>query len=249
MASLIDIIRESAIRHGVDPDIAVRVARSEGGLTDPVRQSDVMKNGRREPSYGPFQLLVGGGDTGFPSGLGNRFMEQTGLDPRDPANAAAGIDYAMSTAAKSGWGQWYGAKNSGIGNWQGIGGRQSSEPMAQSNIDLSSSTPATSTAAPHQSAMGRLFNPQSDADKLMGFLGRLTSASAQNTASDVPVAVQNLANGGSSQKSPLANIFGALALSQQQQQPQFAPAQIRGPTAEQANALNNLLQSLRGRMA
>jgi hypothetical protein len=76
----------------------------------------------QEPSYGPFQLLLGGNGTGFPEGMGNQFMRQTGLDPRDPNNGAAMIDFALDQAAQKGWGQWYGAAKAGIGSRDGIGG-------------------------------------------------------------------------------------------------------------------------------
>jgi hypothetical protein len=125
MLSIEQYIRQAAAARGIDPDVAVRVAKSEGGLKDPTRQSDVSKNGVREPSYGPFQLLVGGGNTGFPEGLGNQFIAQTGMHPSDPKAAYAGIDFALDNAAKSGWGQWYGAKAAGIKNNQGIGGAPS----------------------------------------------------------------------------------------------------------------------------
>src|SRR5688572_31736667 len=41
-------IRHSASQRGIDPDTAVRVAKSEGGVNDPVRQSEFVKNGKRE---------------------------------------------------------------------------------------------------------------------------------------------------------------------------------------------------------
>lgn len=115
-------IRQAASSRGMDPDIAVKVAKSEGGLKNAAQQSYATKNGVREPSYGPFQLLVGGAGTGFPTGLGNKFIEQTGLDPSDPANVQVAIDFALDHAKGNGWGAWYGAKNSGIGKWAGIGG-------------------------------------------------------------------------------------------------------------------------------
>jgi len=113
-------IRQSAAKRGIDPEYAVRVAKAEGGF-DPNRQSGVTKNGVREPSYGPFQLLVGGGDTGFPAGLGNDFVEKYGMHPSNPEAWDEGIDFALDTAAKDGWRQWYGAKNNGIGRFDGIG--------------------------------------------------------------------------------------------------------------------------------
>lgn len=106
-------IREAAIRRGIDPDIALRVARSEG-LAPGVWQSNYYKDGRRETSYGPYQLLVGGG-------LGDKFIEQTGLDPRDESTVFKQVDFALDQAAKGGWSPWYGAAKVGVGNWDGIG--------------------------------------------------------------------------------------------------------------------------------
>jgi hypothetical protein len=63
-------IRASATKRGIDPNIAVRVAKSEG-LRKGTWQSDVRKNGKRERSYGPFQLLMDGG-------LGNKMLKETG---------------------------------------------------------------------------------------------------------------------------------------------------------------------------
>src|SRR3990167_10522328 len=109
-------IRRAATARGIDPDVAVRVARSEGLNGNPAEgwQSHIVKNGVREPSYGPFQLFMGGG-------LGNMFQKATGLDPRDPDTVYAQIDFALSHAAQNGWGAWYGARKVGIANRQGIG--------------------------------------------------------------------------------------------------------------------------------
>lgn len=123
-------IAQAAQARGIDPSVAIRVANSEG-LAPNTWQSNVMKGGRREPSYGPFQMLVGGGETGFPEGLGNAFMQQTGLDPSDPANWQKSVDFALDTASKQGWGQWYGAKAAGIGNMQGINGGAGVAPSQQ----------------------------------------------------------------------------------------------------------------------
>lgn len=103
---MIPYIRETAKKYGIDPDIAVRVAKSEG-LSNPV--------GDRGMSHGAFQLYKGGG-------LGNDFQKSTGLDAADPANERATIDYALQNASKKGWGAFHGAKRVGIGNREGIGG-------------------------------------------------------------------------------------------------------------------------------
>lgn len=63
---------------------------------------------------------------------------------------------------------------------------------------------------------------------------------------DIPAAVQAVADG--TAKKSVADVFGLMAL-QQPQQPQMAPAQIMGPSAEQATALSSFLQSLMQRRA
>lgn len=107
-------IAKAAAARGIDPDVALRVAKSEGGLKSWNLQSQYVKNGVQEPSFGPFQLYKGGG-------LGNDFMRKTGLDPALAQNGPAGVDFALDHASKNGWGAWYGAKNTGIGNFEGIG--------------------------------------------------------------------------------------------------------------------------------
>jgi hypothetical protein len=115
------IVRDSAARYGIDPDTAVRVAMSEGGLSEGARPGD------SGSSFGPFQLHYGDVASGgnAVSGLGDAFTAATGLDARDPNNAAAAIDYALSNVAKSGWGPFHGAARVGIGPMDGIGGRPS----------------------------------------------------------------------------------------------------------------------------
>ncbi|ANM12042.1 phage tail length tape measure family protein [Rhizobium sp. N324] len=107
-------IAQAALKRGIDPDTALKVARSEGGLNSWNLQSSYMKNGVREESFGPYQLYMNGG-------LGNQFMAKTGLDPRLAANGPAGVDFALDHAAKSGWSSWYGAAKVGVGKWDGIG--------------------------------------------------------------------------------------------------------------------------------
>lgn len=110
-----DYIFKAARSRNIDPSVAIAVAQSEGLDGNPADgwQSNVVKNGKREPSYGPFQLYTGGG-------LGNRFQEKTGLDPADPANVFKGIDFALDVASKEGWGAWYGAKKIGVYGMHGI---------------------------------------------------------------------------------------------------------------------------------
>jgi len=104
---LIPYIRDTAQKYGIDPDTAVNVARSEG-------LHNFKSSIPGENSFGAFQLYTGGG-------LGNDFQKATGLDPSDPKNEQAGIDYALKWASQHGWGAFHGAKNAyGYGPWHGI---------------------------------------------------------------------------------------------------------------------------------
>lgn len=226
MASYEQYIRQAAIARGIDPDIAVRVAKSEGGV-DGYIQSRVKKNGVQEPSYGPFQLLKGG--NGFPMGMGNDFMTRTGLDPADPNNAHATIDFALDQAKQVGWSPWYGAKHIGVTGMQGIGGQPSN-------------------AAPRSSPYaGMADGPKGQESYQAPVMGSMMAGSPQpqqqQASTPIPAAAQALANPQASAN----NIFGMMA-AQPQQQAQFSPVQIMGPSPEQANALSSLIAALKGRM-
>jgi hypothetical protein len=107
-------IRAEASRLGINPDIALRVARSEGlgGFT-----------GDAGSSFGAFQLHRGGIAPGGNrvSGLGDDFLRDTGLDPSNPANERQTITYALQKARQLGWAPFHGAARAGVGNWEGIG--------------------------------------------------------------------------------------------------------------------------------
>jgi hypothetical protein len=122
MTPLEAYIRAAAHQRGINPDIAVTVARHEGGLTDPFRRgegpaprSQAPGLGGTENSFGPFQLYVSG--TG--AGLGDRAMA-AGIDPRK--DWQHGIDFALDEVRRKGWGQWYGARAAGITGMEGVGG-------------------------------------------------------------------------------------------------------------------------------
>jgi len=135
LGDIASYISQAAAKRGIDPDIALRVAKSEGGLSSWNMQSLYKKNGVQEPSFGPFQLYKGGG-------LGNDFMRKTGLDPALAANGPAGVDFALDHASKNGWGAWYGAGKAGISNWQGIGTGSGANSAADAVNKLASSAGA-----------------------------------------------------------------------------------------------------------
>ncbi len=125
-------IRAAAQKYGVDQDTALRVAKSEGLL------SFLGDNGK---SGGAFQLYTGGG-------VGNQFQKETGLNPLDPANEPATIDYAMKTAARGGWGPWYGAKKIGVTGMMGIGTPpQGDTQVAESSFPKTTPTPEGTSSA------------------------------------------------------------------------------------------------------
>jgi len=99
-------IRAQAAANGVDPDVAMRVARSEGlGVF----------SGDRGTSFTAFQLHTGGG-------LGDVFKRATGLDPSDPANERAAIAWTMQHVGQThDWSPWHGAARVGVGRHEGFG--------------------------------------------------------------------------------------------------------------------------------
>lgn len=103
-------IRAAAVKAGIDPNVAMRVAHSEGfdGFS-----------GDNNTSFGAFQLHVTPGGRGH--AVGDDFRQKTGLDPSDKENERQTIVFALQEAARSGWGAWHGAANTGIGNREGIG--------------------------------------------------------------------------------------------------------------------------------
>lgn len=127
-------IRAKAMELGIDPDIAVRVAKSEG-LKDGTWQANSQLSYGRERSYGPYQLHVdprpGHG------GMGNDFIKATGLDPSNPAYWRQGVDFALNQAKHGGWSPWYGAKHIGVTGFMGIGGQPHSAPPVASGAPSS----------------------------------------------------------------------------------------------------------------
>jgi uncharacterized protein YukE len=106
-------IRAAAARRGIDPEQAVRVARSEGLNA---YQGDHDATGRAT-SFGPFQLHYAGTGKHTSPGLGEEFTKRTGLDARDPVTVRQQIDFALDEARKGGWGPWHGWRGDA---WAGI---------------------------------------------------------------------------------------------------------------------------------
>ena len=151
-------IRAYAASIGIDPDVAVAVARQEG-LQDGTWQANGQLGYGREQSYGDFQLHTD--PTGKNPGLGNQFEADTGLDTADPANWWAMDKYGLDHARKNGWGAWMGAKKAGYTGMEGIGGQESYPAR-----------PTDTVAQPGAGAMPELPAPggllDADADPITG---------------------------------------------------------------------------------
>jgi hypothetical protein len=119
-------IRAYAASIGIDPDVAVKVARSEG-LRDGVWQSGLQQPYGREQSYGDFQLH--NAPEGRRPGMGNAYQHATGNDPSDPANWQSMDRYALDQARQQGWGPWMGAKAVGVTGKMGIGQAPGPAPL------------------------------------------------------------------------------------------------------------------------
>jgi type II secretory pathway pseudopilin PulG len=108
-----DYIRQGATARGLDPDYIVRGVNTEGG-------TGAFKAGDSGTSGGPFQLHVAGTAPGTTvRGLGDDFKRDTGLNPLDPANENATIDYSLDYIAAHGGRMdpsiWHGVRSLGPG--------------------------------------------------------------------------------------------------------------------------------------
>lgn len=125
-------IRQMATSVGIDPDVAMRVARSEGFGT---------YSGDQGTSFGDFQLHLSRSG----NAVGDAFRKATGLDPSDPANEKAMDLFALKWAAQHGWADFHGAARVGVGQFQGIGagaaassrgGAQRSSNTTTNDVDI-----------------------------------------------------------------------------------------------------------------
>ena len=142
-----EYIIKAAQARGIDPNVALKTARSEG------LASYVGDDGS---SFGPFQLHYGGVATGSNAvpGLGDNFTRDTGLDARNPNTVFSQIDYALNHAAQNGWGAFHG--------WKG-------DPMAGlQNARVLPLGQVPSGLASVPSAGGYLTNPDGSQIDLIG---------------------------------------------------------------------------------
>lgn len=112
-------IRAEAARRGISPDVAVWVANSEGGVTEPARRGTFATGS----SWWAYQLHYGGAGyehLGNVAGMGNDFTRVTGWQPGDPSAWRDAARWALDLARAGGWGPWDGAKAIGVTGFYGI---------------------------------------------------------------------------------------------------------------------------------
>ena len=140
--------------HGKDPTEALSMWRAEssGG-------TNMVGDGRS--SFGDFQMHFAGINPKMPhAGLGDKMLEETGYDARDPQNRMRAIDFALSQAAQHGWGDWKTSQEKlGLGDkWNNLAGVQS----FQSNNPNVPDTPTNLAPPPHWVANNIPFVPPLD---------------------------------------------------------------------------------------
>jgi hypothetical protein len=106
-------IRAEASKRGLDPDVAMAVAKSEGFTN---------YSGDQGTSFGAFQLHYKNNIPGLSNGgLGDTFTKQTGLDARDRSTERQQIQFALDQAKQGGWAPWHGWKGSPLAGGAGTG--------------------------------------------------------------------------------------------------------------------------------
>lgn len=192
-------IRAGATQRGLNPDVVVKTAKSEGlGAGSYI--------GDQGSSFGPFQLHYGnvpGVSKGNSvAGLGDDFTAATGLDARDPSTTRAQIDFSLDHIAKNGLGAWHGwhgdpnaAKMPAQPTQAAAGGDDTSATVKALNggAQLAGPPPTPNTQSPP---------PQSGSPAPNGAVP-MPQQAAQT--------VQALAQGTSAQNSPMAPYLHMLA--------------------------------------
>src|SRR5207245_9798660 len=111
-----EFVRQAALDRGIDPDVAVRVVLSEGGMTPATWTGD------HSSSFGPFQLHYSGmaPSGNAVAGLGDAFTAETHLRANDPSTWRQQVEWALDRAVRHGWTAWHGAAAVGLGARDGI---------------------------------------------------------------------------------------------------------------------------------
>ena len=118
-AEIEGFLRQAAAARGIDPDVAIRVAKSEGGVDEYAARGTFATGS----SWWAYQLHFGGPgyeQFGTVAGMGTGFSKLTGWHPGDERAWRDAARYGLNRAKASGWGAWYGAAHVGVAQWEGI---------------------------------------------------------------------------------------------------------------------------------
>lgn len=226
---------------GIDPvDLATAISYETAGTFDPRKKGPVTQWGQHE---GLIQF-------------GEPQAKKYGVNWEDPIGSQLGesgavANYLRDTGVKPGMGLLdiysainagsvgrYGASDANNGGAPGTVRDKVNNQMAghreKAIALLGGSVPSSSVAD----------GPKGEEMYQRPVMGSMVAGNtAPSSSSPPPAAAQALAKG---KESPLANIFGMMALAPQQQA-QFSPVQIMGPSPQQANALSSLIAALKNR--
>lgn len=223
---------------GVDPiDLGTAISYETAGTFDPTKRGPTTQHGQHR---GLIQF-------------GEPQAKRYGVNWEDPVGSQLGeggavVGYLRDAGVKPGMGllDIYSAINAGsVGRYNASDANNGGAPgtvrdkvndqMAGHREKALALLGASSSAA--DGPKGQEMYPRS----VMGSM--VAGNTPSPTTSAPPAAAQALASGA---KNPASNVFGMMALAAQQQ-PQFSPVQVMGPSPQQATALSSLIAALKNR--
>lgn len=230
---------------GISPvDLATAISYETAGTFDPRKKGPVTQWGQHE---GLIQF-------------GEPQAKKYGVDWNDPVGSQLGPDgavakYLRDTGVQPGMGMLdiYSAINAGgVGRYGASdannGGAPGNVRDKVENQMAGHRQKAMALLGDVGSSLGMADGPKGQEAYAAPVMGSMMAGSPQpqqqQASGPIPAAAQALANPQASAN----NIFGMMA-AQPQQQAQFSPVQISGPSPEQANALSSLIAALTNRMA
>jgi hypothetical protein len=231
---------------GISPiDLATAISYETAGTFDPAKSGPTTK-------WGQHRGLIQ---------FGEPQAQKYGVDWQNPVGSQLGENgavakYLRDTGVKPGMGLMdvYSAINAGgVGRYDrsdaaagGAPGTVADKVNNQMAGHREKAMALLGDMAPSQSYAGMADGPKGQEAYSAPVMGSMmASAPSPQPSSAIPAGVQASATPSSS--SSLGDVFGMLAAQAAQPQQQAAPVQVMGPSPEQANALSNFLQSLRGR--
>jgi hypothetical protein len=158
-----DYIRQGAIARHIDPAAALHTASTEGGTGS-------FQLGDSGSSGGPFQLHMDDpAHPGAGNSMGDQFYRDKGLNPLDPKNERATIDYALDYAQQHGFDPniWHGLRSKDTGTQYAQATPQGGiAPQTMSDVLPSPGITGMATPASSQKLIDSTVNGGSGLDML-----------------------------------------------------------------------------------